>query len=53
MLKKIGGTLHMSTKKFPIHEDVESSLAYIANPEKTDNAGSSIRISCFLLSCPL
>ena len=51
LLKQIGETLPMATTKiFPIHEDVESSLVYIANPEKTDNAGSSIRISCFLLS---
>lgn len=39
LLKKIGGTLPMATTKiFPIHEDVEGALAYIANPEKTDNS---------------
>ena len=26
-----------TTKIFPIHADVEGALAYIANPEKTDN----------------
>ena len=47
LLKKNGGTLHMATTKiFPIHEDVEGSLAYIANPEKTDNGRLVYAFGC-------
>ena len=47
LLKKIGGTLHMATTKtFPIHEDVEGALAYIANPEKTDNGRLVYAFGC-------
>ena len=34
-----------TTKIFPIHEDVEGSLAYIANPEQTDNGRSTLERS--------
>ena len=35
-----------TTKIFPIHEDVEGSLAYIANPEKTDNGRLVYAFGC-------
>ena len=35
-----------TTKIFPIHEDVEGSLAYIANPEKTDNGRIVYAFGC-------
>lgn len=35
-----------TTKIFPIHADVEGSLAYIANPEKTDNGRLVYAFGC-------
>ena len=35
-----------TTKIFSIHEDVEGSLAYIANPEKTDNGRLVYAFGC-------
>ena len=35
-----------TTKIFPIHEDVEGTLAYIANPEKTDNGRLVYAFGC-------
>ena len=35
-----------TTKIFPIHEDVDGSLAYIANPEKTDNGRLVYAFGC-------
>ena len=35
-----------TTKIFPIHEDVEGSLAYIANPDKTDNGRLVYAFGC-------
>ena len=47
LLKKIGGTLPMATTKiFPIHADVEGALAYITNPEKTDNGRLVYAFGC-------
>ena len=47
MLKKNGGTLPMATTKiFPIHANVESTLAYIADPEKTDNGRLVYAFGC-------
>ncbi|MBR3046268.1 MAG: relaxase/mobilization nuclease domain-containing protein [Oscillospiraceae bacterium] len=35
-----------TTKIFPIHADVEGALAYIANPEKTDNGRLVYAFGC-------
>ncbi len=35
-----------TTKIFPIHADVEGSLAYIVNPEKTDNGRLVYAFGC-------
>ena len=35
-----------TTKIFPVHEDVEGSLSYIANPEKTDNGRFVYAFGC-------
>ena len=35
-----------ATKIFPIHADLEGSLAYIANPEKTDNGRFVYAFGC-------